>query len=177
MEIPMSPAKLVDMENAPAVKPAALCERTTYLTARLAAATRRHCAQRLAEAGLGAGQHAILCCLDEFGPQIQKEVAARLEIDPGDLVAFVDDVQRAGLVERTRDPRDRRRQVLTLTGRGKEVLDGAERGLDRAADEAFRPLTQAERAMLHGLMLRVLAHADPAAWPVRAPRIEGISRG
>jgi MarR family transcriptional regulator, lower aerobic nicotinate degradation pathway regulator len=153
------------MENAPLLKPAALRRRTTYLTARLAAETRRRCTERLAQAGLGQYQHAILCCLDEFGPQIQKEVAARLGIDSGDMVSLVDDVHNAGFVDRERDPRDRRRQVLTLTPRGKEVLGEAEHNLDLAAAEAYQPLTQNERATLHELMARVLAHGDPEGWP------------
>ena len=153
------------MDNAPVLKPAALRRRTTYLTARLAAETRRQCTEQLAALGLGQYQHAILCCLDEFGPQIQKEVAVRLGIDSGDMVSFVDDVHQAGLVDRERDPKDRRRQVLTLTARGKHVLAEAERSLDQAATKAYQPLTADERRELHRLMLRVLAHGDPQAWP------------
>lgn len=153
------------MDNAPVLRPAALRRRTTYLTARLAAEVRRRCTERLAELGLGQYQHAILCCLDEFGPQIQKEAATRLGIDSGDLVGFVDDLQDAALVERQRDPGDRRRQVLTLTPHGKQVLQEAERLLDQATAEAYHPLTPAEREALHGFMLRILAHGEPDAWP------------
>lgn len=165
MDFPAKFARLPVMENAPMLKPAALRRRTTYLTARLAAETRRRCTERLGEVGLGQYQHAILCCLDEFGPQIQKEVAGRLGIDSGDMVSLIDDVQNAGFVNRERDPRDRRRQILTLTPRGKEVLGEAERNLDLATAEAYSPLTPDEREALHTLMLRVLAHSDPEAWP------------
>ena len=136
-----------------------------YLTARLAAEVRRRCAESLAELNLGQFQHAILCCLDEFGPQFQKEVAARLGIDSGDMVGFVDDLQDAALVERQRDPRDRRRQILTVTSRGKRILVKAEKLLDAATAEAYSPLTPAERSTLHKLMLRVLAQNEPEAWP------------
>ena len=156
------------MDNAPALRPAALRRRTTYLTARLAAEVRRRCTESLAELGLGQYQHAILCCLDEFGPQIQKEVATRLGIDSGDLVAFVDGLQDAALLERQRDPRDRRRQVLTMTPHGKQVLEEAERLLDQATAEAYQPLAPAERETLHGYMMRILAHGEPGAWPSEA---------
>jgi MarR family transcriptional regulator, lower aerobic nicotinate degradation pathway regulator len=146
--------------------PAALRRRPTYALARLAAASRRRCAKHLATVGLGQHQHAILCCLAEFGPQMQKDTAVRLGIDSGDIVAFVDDLQDAGLVERRRDERDRRRQILTLTPAGQQALAEAERQLDRATRETFQPLTVAERAQLHQLMARVLAHEEPGSWPV-----------
>lgn len=163
MALPADCAKVADMPTE--LKPAALRRRTTYLTARLAAATRRECVERLATVGLGQYQHAVLCCLEEFGPQIQKEVATRLGIDSGDVVAFVDDLQGLGLIERERDARDRRRQILTVTPEGRRILAAAEELLDQATDEAFSPLSPAERHLLHQLMLRVLSREEPGAWP------------
>jgi DNA-binding MarR family transcriptional regulator len=145
--------------------PAALRHRQTYQLARLAAVVRGLCAKHLASAGLRQHQHAILCCLAEFGPECQSDIAARLRIDSGDMVAFVDDLERAGLVSRHRDERDRRRQILILAPAGSRVLRQAEMLLDQGAATIFAPLDTSETDELYRLMLRVLAHHEPGAWP------------
>jgi len=152
-------------ESVADMQPAALRHRQTYQLARLAAVVRGLCAKHLASAGLRQHQHAILCCLAEFGPECQSDIAARLGIDSGDMVAFVDDLERAGLVSRRRDERDRRRQILILAPAGSRVLRQAEMLLDQGTATIFAPLDTSETDELRRLMLRVLAHHEPGAWP------------
>jgi DNA-binding MarR family transcriptional regulator len=144
--------------------PAALQRRPSFALARLGAAARQQCTERLAAVGLSQHQHAILCCLDEFGPACQRDVAVRLGIDTGDIVAFFDGLQKRGLVLRERDQRDRRRQVVTLTADGHQLLDEAERLLDTAEPGMLAALSQAEQTELHRLAARALAAQKPAAW-------------
>ncbi|MEV7121643.1 MarR family winged helix-turn-helix transcriptional regulator [Kitasatospora griseola] len=68
---------------------------------------------------------------------------------------MADQLAAAGWLDRTRDPADRRRLTLTLTPAGATRL--AELGaLARDVQDAvLAPLTAAERATLHGLLLRV----------------------
>jgi MarR family transcriptional regulator, lower aerobic nicotinate degradation pathway regulator len=143
--------------------PAALRSRPSFALARLGAAARQQCTERLAGVGLSQRQHAILCCLDEFGPACQRDVAARLGIDTGDIVAFFDGLQKLGLVLRERDQKDRRRQVVSLTADGRRLLDEAELLLDTAEPGMLAALSQAERAELHRLAAQVLAAQEPAA--------------
>ena len=110
--------------------PAALRDRTSFVLIKLAALARQGCAGQLAAVGLSQHQHAILCCLDEFGQASQKDVGARLGIDGGDIVAFVDGLQGAGLITRERDERDRRRQILGITTAGRRLLRRVERLMD-----------------------------------------------
>ena len=144
--------------------PAALRHRTSFALVRLAAVARQHCAEVLGEAGLGQHQHAILCCLDEFGPAFQKDIAGRLGIDSGDIVAFVDKLQAAGLITRERDTRDRRRQLLTITDDGRRELKRIEQLFDEAEPGALGSLTAEERAALHRMATRVLERHAPHAW-------------
>lgn len=150
--------------------PAALRHRPSFALVRLAAVARQHCAEVLADAGLGQHQHAILCCLDEFGPAFQKDIAGRLGIDSGDIVAFVDRLQVAGLITRERDTRDRRRQLLSITDDGRRELERVERLFDEAEPGALGALTAEERAELHRMATRVLEHHAPQAWSV--PQVE-----
>jgi DNA-binding MarR family transcriptional regulator len=144
--------------------PAALRNRTSFVLIRLAALQRQDCVERLGSLGLSQHQHAVLCCLDEFGPSAQKDVAARLGLDSGDLVAFLDGLQRADLISRDRDERDRRRQILTITPAGRSLLARAERLLDDATATTLGALTPHARTELHRLAEQVLATRTPESW-------------
>jgi DNA-binding MarR family transcriptional regulator len=144
--------------------PAALRTRPGFVLTRLAALARQECAEQLAAAGLGQHQHAILCCLEEYGPACQKDIARRLSIDGGDIVAFIDGLQGQGLVVRERDQRDRRRQILTITASGKRLLRNVESMLDKAEPGVLAALSPEQRAAVHQAALLVLARHDPGAW-------------
>jgi MarR family transcriptional regulator, lower aerobic nicotinate degradation pathway regulator len=148
--------------------PAALRARPSFALARLGILVRQQCAEQLAAAGLSQHQHAILCCLEEFGPACQRDVAARLGIDSGDIVAFFDGLQKRGLVLRERDQRDRRRQVVSLTSGGRQLLREIEEKLDAAEPGVLAALSDTERAEFCRLAVRVLAAREPAAWSAPA---------
>jgi len=155
--------------------PAALRHRTSFVLIRLAALARQQCAGQLAAVGLSQHQHAILCCLDEYGRACQKDVAARLGIDGGDVVAFVDGLQQAGLITRERDERDRRRQILDLTASGRRLLRRVERLMDAAEPGPLSPLTEEQRALLHACATEALAADAPRSW-VPGARVAGAER-
>ena len=144
--------------------PAALRTRSSFALAKLAALARQECTKQLAAVGLSQHQHAILCCLDEYGPACQRDIAGCLGIDGGDIVAFIDALQGMGLVVRERDQRDRRRQILTITPDGMQRLREAETLLDKAEPGPLAALSPEQRAVLHQVALQVLAGHDPEAW-------------
>jgi MarR family transcriptional regulator, lower aerobic nicotinate degradation pathway regulator len=144
--------------------PAALRNRTSFVLIKLAALARQRCAEQLAAAGLSQHQHAILCCLDEYGQACQKDIATRLGIDGGDIVAFIDGLQQAGLITRERDERDRRRQILAVTATGRRLLRRVEKLLDGAEPGALAALTMEQRALLHACATEVLAADAPQSW-------------
>jgi MarR family transcriptional regulator, lower aerobic nicotinate degradation pathway regulator len=152
--------------------PAALRKRPSFALARLGILARQQCAEHLAGAGLSQHQHAILCCLDEFGQACQRDVAARLGIDSGDIVAFFDGLQKRGLVLRERDQRDRRRQVVSLTAAGRQLLREIEGKLDAAGPGVLAVLSEAERAEFCRLAVRMLAARESAAWATPATPAE-----
>ena len=149
--------------------PGALRGRLSFLLARLGGLARQECADQLAAAGLSQHQHAILCCLDEYGPACQKDVALRLGIDSGDIVAFIDGLQAKGLTLRQRDERDRRRQIVSITASGTHTLRKVEGMLDAAEPGILAALTEAERGELQRWAVRVLARQAPAGWAAPNP--------
>lgn len=164
MASPATPVTLQVVSATERQLPAALRHRTSFALIRLAAVARQHCADVLAQAGLSQHQHAILCCLDEYGPAFQKDIAGRLGIDSGDIVAFVDKLQVAGLIKRERDTRDRRRQLLSITDDGQRELKRIEQLFDEAEPGALGALSADQRADLHRMATQVLEHHAPQAW-------------
>ena len=84
-----------------------------------------------------------------------------LGYDRSYLVGLLDDLEKRGLIERKRDPADRRRHLVKLTPAGKKTLAKL-RALQRSIDDDFfAPLSAEERAKLHTLLHRLATYHDP----------------
>src|SRR6266540_2827611 len=83
----------------------------------------------LAPYGIGGRELAVLLVLAEGESLSQQQAAGRLEVDRTTMVALLDELQAKGLVARRPHPKDRRRNIVELTGKGRETLGaaGAER--------------------------------------------------
>ncbi|MFG2043314.1 MarR family winged helix-turn-helix transcriptional regulator [Dactylosporangium sp. NPDC048998] len=134
----------------------------TDLPSWLLTQTAQH-AHRLVSEGLGAvgarGYHyRALTALDREGPASQADLGRRSGIHLSDLVATLNELADGGYVERTPDPSDRRRNVITITPAGRRHLRRLEKQLARVQDELLAPLSAPERAQLSALLRRVLEH-------------------
>src|SRR5690348_3777382 len=94
------------------------------------------------------------------GPVSQQELGAQLGIDRTTVVELIDDLERKKVVERRRNPEDRRSYSLVLTAHGRSVQKRASRAFDAAADEFFRVLKPAERKELSEMLRRLISAAD-----------------
>ncbi|WP_168708327.1 MULTISPECIES: MarR family winged helix-turn-helix transcriptional regulator [unclassified Rhodococcus (in: high G+C Gram-positive bacteria)] len=125
-----------------------LSRRPGFVFIRAALRIRQIYAEALAGVGLLPNQHAILSTLEELGSCHQKELAERVVVDQGDIVAYLDGLQTAGQVVRERDPKDRRRQIVTITDLGREVLAESDRILDQVEADTFSVLSEKDRVHL-----------------------------
>jgi DNA-binding MarR family transcriptional regulator len=134
------------------------------LTHRLAAITRRAVGERMAneswahEAGFRPGCIGVLRVVAAREPVSQREVSEALLLDPSDLVTLVDILEAAGLVERRRDPADRRRYALEVTPRGQLAVVRLREINRETNEELLAPLDEHERAQLAELIGRVVRH-------------------
>jgi DNA-binding MarR family transcriptional regulator len=119
--------------------------------------------RRLAEAtpqGPRLPQLMVLASLDEFGPQSQRELSRRLGFDPSDMVGLLDHLESEGHAVRTRDPADRRRHSVAITGAGRAWLDDWLAGAPERSARLLPGLADDERAQLVDLLRRALANLD-----------------
>jgi MarR family transcriptional regulator, lower aerobic nicotinate degradation pathway regulator len=86
----------------------------------------------------------------------QQELSERLGLDPTIVVGLVDELESRGLMTRTRDPADRRRNVLGLTTEGHELHRRAAKAAASAEAEFLDPLDAGEREQLRRLLHTVM---------------------
>ena len=120
-------------------------------------------ANRLVAEGLAAidgrrHHYVLLAALDEGGPASQADLSRRTTIDRSDMVAAVNELAERGLVVRSPDSTDRRRNVVSLTAAGRRHLQKLDRILDQAQDQLLAPLSPADRRELVDLLTRVVDH-------------------
>ncbi|BCJ40601.1 MarR family transcriptional regulator [Actinoplanes ianthinogenes] len=112
-------------------------------------------AARVEEHGVKPKHVGLMAALDAGESASQLELATRLGVAPSLIVALADHLERLGAVDRARDPGDRRRQVLSLTDRGRELLAtcaAAAHALDDELTAALSPADRAELTRLLGLL-------------------------
>jgi DNA-binding MarR family transcriptional regulator len=115
--------------------------------------------------GMPLRQLATLSYLREYDRAPQGELAEAFCMDANNVVLLLNDLEQRGYVTRLRDPSDRRRHLVELTGAGRDALSAAEHGQEQVEDEVLRALDPDERATLRRLLSRALqaAEATPAA--------------
>jgi len=148
--------------------PAELRASTLVLLKRLGFNAKQHSFDEYEKAGLSPYHHAILAVLDEGVPETQAAIADSLGYDRGTLVGLLDELEEKGLVERKRDPDDRRRHLVRLTSDGKRALTRLRTLAGRLEDEFLAPLDAEQREQLHALLLVLAARHEPRCAPPAA---------
>ena len=75
--------------------------------------------------GLTPAQFGVLEALLHKGPLNQLDVGHKLLVSRGNVTVVARNLERDGLITRTIDDQDRRRTILTLTARGRRVVEKA----------------------------------------------------
>jgi DNA-binding MarR family transcriptional regulator len=88
-------------------------------------------------------QASVLGRLDRCGPQSVSDLASAERVRPQSMAQTVGDLEADGLVDRSPDPDDRRRAIVTLSESGRQRIEA-----DRAARESW--LVKAVEALPEG---------------------------
>jgi DNA-binding MarR family transcriptional regulator len=134
-----------------------VASRPSLLLARLGTALEAAADDWLAPSGLSGRDYAVLAILTTDAPDTQQELARLLGKAPGIAVIAVDRLQAAGLVERHRDPADRRRSRVVATAAGRKALRKADLLSDDGLSRLLPGLDANQRDSLYGLLARGVA--------------------
>jgi DNA-binding MarR family transcriptional regulator len=138
-------------------------DRLVFVLARHGQVINARLRQALVGCGFSPRHGAVLMRLAAAGPTSQQSLLEALAVDASALVAVLNDLEGGGLVERRRDPSDRRRHIVEITTLGRQKLDVVDTAVVEVEREAFAGLTADEVSHLHALLLRVGTLQDGAA--------------
>jgi MarR family transcriptional regulator, lower aerobic nicotinate degradation pathway regulator len=133
---------------------------TAFLLARLGVSLKMRAIKDFEQFDFSPYHHSVLALLDEGSRETQATIADALKLDRSMLVGLLDTLEERGMIERKRDPNDRRRHLVSLTPAGKRQLAKFRTIVRAIEDEFFAPLDEESRATLHGLLLRLAEHSD-----------------
>ena len=106
--------------------------------------------------GLRGYHYRLLAALDEWGPVSQADLGRSTGIDRSDVTAALAELESRNLIERTVDPENKRRNIVTLTPEGVERLDELDLVVGTIQDELLAPLTATQRRQFIALISRLL---------------------
>ncbi|MCW3057328.1 MAG: transcriptional regulator, MarR family [Solirubrobacterales bacterium] len=95
----------------------------------------------------------------------QQDLADAFCMDANNVVLLLNELEQLGYVTRLRDPEDRRRHLVQLTGTGRSALERTEAAQGAIEDEVLKALDANERRTFRRLLTRALQGAESEAQP------------
>jgi DNA-binding MarR family transcriptional regulator len=126
-----------------------------FLISQLGFASSKGFIEALAPIGIDPGEWTLLRFVAAAEGQSQQALAERLGVPPSRMVAIVDRLEEAGLLERKAYPDDRRIRALHLTSEGRDVLARAVRTAVEYEAKLCSPLAEGEREQLIELLQKL----------------------
>jgi DNA-binding MarR family transcriptional regulator len=111
--------------------------------------------QQVREIGVTGPQARLLLILSRSSGQNQGYYAEKLEVEPITLCRMVDRLEEAGMVERRRDPADRRAWQLHLTPKSQNIVAKLQLSVDALVDDMLCGLNSGEREEFARLLTAV----------------------
>ncbi|MDR6868045.1 DNA-binding MarR family transcriptional regulator [Microbacterium resistens] len=131
--------------------------RTGFLLSQLGAFASARFGELIRPAGLTPSTAGVLRIIARQPGLSQRKLADRLGAVPSRVVVLVDSLEGAGLVERSRDPEDRRHHRLDLTERGRQVLGELRGAAETQNADVLAPLDPEEREVFAALVSKLAA--------------------
>ncbi|MEO3785680.1 MarR family winged helix-turn-helix transcriptional regulator [Actinocorallia sp. B10E7] len=140
--------------DAPAARPRG----TAFLLSQIGAHAAQRFAERVSALGVVPSDVGLLRLISADPGRSQQSLAKELGVVPSRVVTLIDALERKGLVERRRSPRDRRHHELHLTAEGARVMSEMLSLGSAHEDEVCAPLDEDQRAQLTALLETLAAH-------------------
>ncbi|WP_067168511.1 MarR family winged helix-turn-helix transcriptional regulator [Microtetraspora niveoalba] len=130
---------------------------TAFLLSQVGAHAAARFAERISELGVIPADVGLLRMIATRPGRSQQSLAEEMGVVPSRVVALVDSLERKGLVERRRNPQDRRNHALHLTEEGTRVMKEMRRLGSAHEDDICAALDRAQRARLAELLEAIAA--------------------
>ena len=127
-----------------------------FLLAKLHAAGSVVNNRALEEYDLKERSYSVLALAAAAWSRRQREMADFLSLDPSQIVALVDELEKRGLVLRAPGKQDRRAKIVAATAEGQRLFTEATKSTRRAESEALDRLSREEVAELKRLLRKAL---------------------
>jgi DNA-binding MarR family transcriptional regulator len=154
MTIDMQGVKQADAEDK--LVAASITNDVGFLLAKLHAAGSVLNNRALAEFDLKERSYSVLVLANSGLEPTQRELADFLSLDPSQIVALVDELEKRGLVVRAAGKQDRRAKTVTATTAGSNLFDQARKAASRAEAQALQGLSADEAATMKALLRKAL---------------------
>src|SRR5690242_6281361 len=102
--------------------------------------------------GLRSYHYRLLAALEQWGPVSQAELGRATGIDRSDVTAGIVELESHGLVARTVDPSNRRRNIVEITKVGRRRLVELDRLIDDVQQRFLAPLSPTEQRRFAEIM-------------------------
>lgn len=116
------------------------------------------------KAGLYFGQPSMLQYIIEHDACTQKDVAEAMHISPASAAISLKRIEKSGLITRTPDEDDSRKNHLSVTEKGRDALAQFRKICDTTDKEMFKGFSQEEMDVLHGLLRRLHENLDTKSY-------------
>ena len=123
---------------------------------------RRHFNRRASLLGVTTAQWRALAWLGHEPGLKQVELAERLDVEPITACRIVDRLEEAGLVERQRDPDDRRAWRLALTEKANPIFTRLGELAEEMATDVFGDMSYEELQGMRGRLARIRENVSRA---------------
>lgn len=143
-----------------------LSAHTGYLLRMVSNAVSHRFASTLAAEGVTVAEWAMLRVLYDSDAASPSCLSQSMGLTKGAISKLTDRLLAKGLVERTPDEEDRRKQSLSLSGVGRRKVPHLARIADANDAAFFAALSNEERGSLRGLLALLAQHHRLAAVPV-----------
>lgn len=137
--------------------PKALLESPSYQLERLRRRTRDEVESQLARHDTTMREYWTLTCLVNADAASQSALCDMLAIDASDMVRLVDALEKHGWAKRERDPRDRRRQIVTSTKKGRAAQADLHKVVSEAEDVSLDESTSKQLKHLRKLAAAIIS--------------------